>query len=57
MARLNPEAAMACDRALRLTGGYLPDFSEWSGYRSIAAVSIKARLDVMSHTPKLAKLD
>ena len=28
IARLNPEAATACDRAQRLMGGHLPDFSE-----------------------------
>jgi hypothetical protein len=48
------KSATACDVALRLMGGCLPDFSGWSGYPSIAARSISRRIDVMGQQPPLA---
>jgi hypothetical protein len=38
---------MACDFALRLVGGCLPDFAGWSGYPPIAALAIDPEIDVM----------
>src|SRR6266481_886050 len=36
---------MACDLSLRLTGRSLPSFAGWSGYPSIAALSINPWID------------
>src|ERR1700730_12023399 len=41
------QSATACDLALRPIGGRLPDFAGWSGYPSIAALSINPGIDVM----------
>ncbi len=41
------KSATACDLALRLMGGCLPDFAGWSGYPSIAALSISPGIDVI----------
>jgi hypothetical protein len=40
---------MACDLALRLMGRSLPSFAGWSGYPSIAALSINPGIDAMGH--------
>jgi hypothetical protein len=38
---------MACDFALRVMGGCLPNFAGWSGYPSMAALSINTEIGVM----------
>src|SRR6266849_5452296 len=40
---------MACDLALRLMGRSLRSFAGWSGYPSIAALSINPGIDAMCH--------
>jgi hypothetical protein len=47
--RSNRQIATAYDLALRLMYGCLPDFAGWSGYPSIAALSINLGIDVMGH--------
>ncbi len=51
------KSATACDLALRLVGGCLSDFAGWSGYPSIAALSINPGIDVMGQkqTARLAR--
>jgi hypothetical protein len=42
------KSATACDLGLRLTlGGCLPDFAVWSGYPSVAALTIDPEIDAM----------
>jgi hypothetical protein len=41
---------MARDFALRLIGGCVPDFAGWSGYPSIAVLSLNPGIDVMCQT-------
>jgi hypothetical protein len=44
------QSAAACDLALRLIGGCVPDFAGWSGYPSIAVLSLNPGIDVMCQT-------
>ena len=41
---------MARDFALRLIGGCVPDFAGWSGYPSIAVLSLNPGIDAMCQT-------
>jgi hypothetical protein len=42
---------LACDLSLRLMSGSLPSFAGWSGFPSIAALSINPGIDVMGQHP------
>jgi hypothetical protein len=44
------KSAMARDFALRLIGGCVPDFAGWSGYPSIAVLSLNPGINVMCQT-------
>ena len=49
-ARSNRQICGSCDFALRLIGGFVPDFAGWSGYPSIAVLSLNPGIDVMCQT-------
>ena len=48
---------MACDLSLRLMGRSLPSFAGWSGYPSIAALSINPGIDVMGQADSCSATD
>jgi hypothetical protein len=50
------KSATSCDFALRLRGGCLSDFARWSGYPSIAALTIDPEINVMGQGAVISKV-